>query len=138
MRLLVLSLLIATAIGLLVRVRDGRFRSVSASVASPLASHATGPRATFVQFSSRTCSTCPGSYSVLRGVAAQVDGVDLVELAAEDHMDLVRVLDVRRSPTVFLLDAHGAVHARTSGAMHAAHARSALTELIERNAHAPS
>jgi len=135
MRLLFLSLLVATAIGVLVRLRDGRFRTVNPTEVSPLASFASGEHATFVQFSSQTCSTCPRSLALLRDVADQVDDVDVVELSAENHMDLVQVLDVRRSPTVFLLDAHGAVHARTSGAMHADHARAAIAELVERKPH---
>ena len=126
------SLALATAIGLVVRLRDGRFRAAQDPPSHPLAGLASGRTATFVQFSSHTCSVCPRALGVLRTVAGARTGVEVVEICAEDTMDLVRLLDVRRSPTVFLLDAHGAVHARTSGAMNAELAASAVDELLER------
>jgi len=132
MSLALASLLLATAIGIALRLRDGRFRQVRDRADHPLAALASGTTATFVQFSSQTCSVCPRSLAVLRGVAGLRPGVDVVEVGAEEHMDLVRLLDVRRSPTVFLLDADGAVHARTSGAMNAELAGTALDDLLER------
>ncbi len=135
MLLALASLALATAIGVLVRLRDGRFRVAPDPSSHPLGTFATGRAATFVQFSSHTCSVCPRSLAVLTAVAAERDGVEVVEVCAEDAMDLVRLLDVRRSPTVFLLDADGAVHARTSGAMNAELAGVAVDELIERSTH---
>jgi hypothetical protein len=132
MDLALTSLVIATAIGILVRLRDGRFRAVHDQPEHPLAALALGRTATFVQFSSQTCSVCPRSLAVLGGVAQARSGVEVVEVSAEERMDLVRLLDVRRSPTVFLLDADGAVHARTSGAMNAELAGAALDALLER------
>ncbi|WP_372594237.1 TlpA family protein disulfide reductase [Actinotalea sp.] len=129
------SLLLATVIGLLLRARDGRFRSTTARQDSPLATWAEGTRATFVQFSAESCSVCPRSLEVLRSVAAATPGVEVAELRAEEHMDLVRLLDVRRSPTVFLLDAEGTVRTRSSGAMNRELARAALAELDERTDH---
>ncbi len=69
---------------------------------------------------------CPSVARTLGEVAAGVPGVAHVELRAEDNLDLVRRYDVRRSPTVLLVDAAGHVVARTSGAMTAAQARAAL------------
>ncbi len=133
MLLVVISLAVATLIGLGLRVRDGRFRAVTAAVEAPLAHHATGSRATFVQFSSETCAVCPRTLATLRAVAARTEGVEVVEVRAEARMDLVRELDVRRSPTVFLLDPAGVVLSRTSGAMTTELVGAALRELDERN-----
>ena len=44
-----------------------------------------------------------------------VDGVVAVEVDAEAHLDLVRQWDVMRTPTVFVLDASGAVVQRAVG-----------------------
>ena len=38
-----------------------------------------------------------------------------VEIDAESHLDLVRRLDVRRTPTVLVLDAAGRIVRRASG-----------------------
>jgi len=52
---------------------------------------------------------------VLDQVCSQVSGVTHVEIDAESHLDLVRRLDVRRTPTVLVLDADGRVVRRASG-----------------------
>jgi thiol-disulfide isomerase/thioredoxin len=52
---------------------------------------------------------------VLDQVSREVDGVRHVEIDAESHLDLVRRLDVRRTPTVLVLDAAGRVVRRASG-----------------------
>jgi len=41
--------------------------------------------------------------------------VAVVEIDAESHLELVRRLDVMRTPTVFVLDPRGAVVRRASG-----------------------
>ena len=74
-----------------------------------------GKRATLVQFSSAFCAPCRATRRVLDQVAAQVPGVRHVEIDAESHLDLVRRLDVRRTPTVLVLDASGTVVRRAVG-----------------------
>jgi thiol-disulfide isomerase/thioredoxin len=115
-------LVLATAYGLWHRASSGRLRSVPAGDApggatvfdvaglGPL-----GERATLVQFSSAFCQPCRATRRILDEVAATVDGVRHVEIDAESHLDLVRRLDVRRTPTVFVLDARGAVVRRAVG-----------------------
>jgi thiol-disulfide isomerase/thioredoxin len=88
-----------------------------------------GSRATFVQFSSATCATCPQVRRVLTELAATQPAVVHVDIQAEDHMDLVRRFSVYRTPTVLLLDPDGAVHARTSGPLTPARALAALAQL---------
>lgn len=45
-----------------------------------------------------------------------VGGVVHVDIDAESHLDLVRRLGVLRTPTVFVLDRHGIVVRRATGA----------------------
>jgi thiol-disulfide isomerase/thioredoxin len=114
---LALLVAVAVAIGLWRRHQDGRARPVPAGdlltaehLGGPL-----GPVATLVQFSSAVCAPCRAAHRVLSAVASRSHGVRHVELDAEQHLDLVRRLDVMRTPTVLVLDDAGRVVARSSG-----------------------
>ena len=74
-----------------------------------------GERATLVQFSTAFCQPCRATRRVLTDVSAAVPGVAHVEVDAESRLELVRRLDVRRTPTVLVLDAAGRVVRRASG-----------------------
>ncbi len=74
-----------------------------------------GERATLVQFSSAFCQPCRATRRTLEEVAAMVDGVAHVELDAEAQLGLVRQLDIRKTPTVLVLDADGRIVRRASG-----------------------
>ena len=74
-----------------------------------------GAQATIVQFSTVFCQPCRATRRILAEVAAMVDGVRHVEIDAEDNLDLVRRLDIRRTPTVFVLDPAGRVVNRATG-----------------------
>ncbi|GAA4820508.1 thioredoxin family protein [Nocardioides caeni] len=75
-----------------------------------------GERATFVQFSSAFCAPCRTTRVLLADVAGKESGVAHVEIDAEEHLALVRELDIRRTPTTLVLDATGAEIARAAGA----------------------
>ncbi|MEU9025148.1 thioredoxin family protein [Actinomadura sp. NPDC048394] len=75
-----------------------------------------GAKATLVQFSSAFCAPCRTTRRVLGEVAGMVDGVAHVELDAEAHLELVRRLNVVRTPTVLVLDEAGRVVRRAAGA----------------------
>jgi thiol-disulfide isomerase/thioredoxin len=89
-----------------------------------------GRRATLVQFSSAFCAPCRATRIVLDEVAGMVDGVAHVEVDAEAHLDLVRRLDVRRTPTVLVLDADGVVRVRAAGAPRKADVIAALGTVV--------
>lgn len=74
-----------------------------------------GERATLVQFSTAFCQPCRATRRLLAEVAGMIDGVAHVELDAEARLDLVRRLDVLRTPTVLVLDARGRVVRRAAG-----------------------
>lgn len=89
-----------------------------------------GERATVVQFSSAFCQPCRATRRILEEVTVMVPGVSHVEIDAEDHLDLVRLLDIRRTPTVLFLDAKGRVRKHASGQPRKADVIGALGDLI--------
>lgn len=107
----------------------GRQRAPGLALTSKDLSRKLGARGTFVQFSSATCATCPQVRRVLTELTAREPGVVQAEIQSEDRMDLVRRFSVYRTPTVLLLDPHGAVHSRTSGPLTPARALAALAQL---------
>ncbi|MFD6950731.1 thiol reductase thioredoxin [Nocardiopsis sp. TSRI0078] len=76
---------------------------------------ALGERATLVQFSTAFCQPCRATRRILGEVADMVGGVAHVEVDAESRLDLVRRLDILRTPTVLVLDASGRVVRRAGG-----------------------
>ena len=74
-----------------------------------------GERATLVQVSSAFCQPCRATRRILSDVASMVEGVAHVEIDAESHLELVRRLQVRGTPTVFVLDTAGRIMSRAQG-----------------------
>ena len=114
---MLLSVLAVTAVaGLLWKTRQGRVRASSGDVdlLSELGEQP-GERATLLQFSSAFCAPCRATRRVLSDVAGVVPGVRHVEVDAEAHLDLVRRLNVLKTPTTLVLDARGNVTQRASG-----------------------
>ncbi len=113
-------LLLAAAFGLYRRRSDGRVREITPEVAvdrltaTQLGSEL-GDRATLVQFSSAFCAPCRATRVLLADVADTVPGVTHAELDAEANLDLVRELNITRTPTVLVLDADGRVRNRAVG-----------------------
>ncbi|HET6394626.1 MAG TPA: thioredoxin family protein [Blastococcus sp.] len=84
---------------------------------------------TVVQFSTAFCGPCRATKARLRQLQATRPGLAVVQVDAESHLDEVRELDVRRTPTLFYLDCAGRLIGRSSGAP----APAELTALV--NAH---
>ncbi|MEU4193453.1 thioredoxin family protein [Kribbella sp. NPDC026611] len=135
-------LVAAVAAGLVLSVLkawiDGRFRGkgeddverlTAAEVGGEL-----GERATLLQFSSAFCAPCRATRRTLAEVEGMVEGVRHVELDAESHLDLVRRLDILRTPTTLVLDSTGAVVKRASGAPRKPDVIAALATAIDRQA----
>ena len=120
--IVVIVLLCASAFGVYRRYRDGKVYSPSTSAVDMSDSHLSqrvgsslGQVATLVQFSSAFCQPCRATRLLLDGIAQRVDGVAHVEIDAESHLDLVRELNVTRTPTTFILDRTGEVVGRAVG-----------------------
>jgi thiol-disulfide isomerase/thioredoxin len=109
-------LALAAAGGFAWRRRDGRLKGArermltEADLGQPL-----GAQATLLQFSSSFCAPCRAARQMLADVATRADGVTHVEIDVADRLDLVRLLDVRRTPTVFVLGPQGQITRRASG-----------------------
>ncbi|EFL42735.1 thioredoxin [Streptomyces griseoflavus Tu4000] len=114
-----------------VRDRDGR-EGLGAGEGpdGPGLGVALGERATLVQFSTAFCAPCRATRRVLAEVAALVPGVAHVEIDAEARLDLVRRLEIERTPTVLVLDARGRVVRRAAGQPRKADVIAALGEAV--------
>jgi thiol-disulfide isomerase/thioredoxin len=137
--ILIVVIVCASAFGLWRRVTDGRIRGVEPSAPhDPADDHLTavdlgsalGERATLVQFSTAFCQPCRAARRTLGEVAQMVDGVVHVEIDAEEHLDLVRRLDVTRTPTILVLGPDGRVTKRAVGAPRKADVIAALGHTI--------
>lgn len=134
--ILVVAVVVAVAFGLHRRRVDGRFDDVEptgssssgeeraayrdttawSSVTAAVPAAELGEQATLVQFSSAFCAPCRTTRVVLADVAERYDGVAHLEIDAEEHLALVRALDIRRTPTTLILDASGNELTRAAGA----------------------
>ncbi|MFI8219120.1 thioredoxin family protein [Streptomyces sp. NPDC085932] len=124
----------ASAFGVLHKRRSGRVRvrgrDDGIRVGAADLGEALGERATLVQFSSAFCAPCRATRRVLGEVAGLVPGVTHVEIDAEAHLDLVRRLDILKTPTVLVLDAEGRVVRRAVGQPRKADVIAALGEAV--------
>ncbi|MGW2742222.1 thioredoxin family protein [Streptomyces sp. NPDC001450] len=108
-----------------VRGRDDGRRIGAAELGGEL-----GERATLVQFSSAFCAPCRATRRVLGEIAGMVPGVTHVEIDAEAHLELVRELEILKTPTVLVLDADGRVVRRATGQPRKADVIAALGEAV--------
>jgi thiol-disulfide isomerase/thioredoxin len=145
----VVVLVAATVFGVARLFTDGRFRGThrvrgagpeagraeQTAPPGPLTGtdleRALGERATLLQFSSAFCAPCRATRRVLTDVAAVVPGVEHVEVDAEHHLDLVRRVDVLRTPTTLVLDKDGREVTRASGALRKEQVLAALAAAVE-------
>ncbi|MEV6738808.1 thioredoxin family protein [Streptomyces sp. NPDC051104] len=127
-------LALASAYGVLHRRRSGRVRVRGRDEGKRLGAaelgQGLGERATLVQFSSAFCAPCRATRRVLGEVADMVPGVTHIEIDAEAHLDLVRELDILKTPTVLILDAGGRVVRRATGRPRKADVIAALGEAV--------
>jgi len=115
-----IALVLAAVFGLYRKWADGRFKA-SASSSDDAALTADqlggelGERATMVEFSSAFCAPCRATRQILDRVTHDVEGVTLIEVDAEKNLELVRTLNIMRTPTVLILDSRGAIAHRAAG-----------------------
>lgn len=130
-----IAALVALGFGLYRKAVDGRVQLVGSPAtpvldASRLAARL-GSDATFVQFSAEVCAPCRATARVLGEVAADLPGVEHIELDAASRLDLVDELGITRTPTVLLLDGTGVVRNRIVGAPRKTEVLAALEVLTE-------
>ena len=74
-----------------------------------------GSRVTMVQFSSAFCSPCRATKALLEDMVKTMPDVRYAHIDAESHLELVRKLDIRSTPTTLFLNASGVEIGRAMG-----------------------
>ena len=77
---------------------------------------ALGSRATLVQFSSAFCTPCRATRVLLQDIVSSMPDVVHVDIDAEDHLELVRELNILSTPTTLILNSTGHEVGRAVGA----------------------
>lgn len=107
--------LLAIAVGVVLRAQDGRRRSGGAVRVRPADLPGGVPgTAALVQFSTELCTRCPQVRRLLSEIAAD-RGIPHVEVDLTNRSDLATRYHVLQTPTTFLVDASGAVLSRWGG-----------------------
>ena len=75
-----------------------------------------GTRASLVQFSSAFCTPCRATRALLENVVEGLSDVVHIDIDAEDHLELVRELNILSTPTTLILDSKGHEVGRAVGA----------------------
>ncbi|MEV1167944.1 thioredoxin family protein [Nonomuraea sp. NPDC049784] len=125
------TLALGTVIGVVRLRRDGRVRDTAGDRLSEADLGAgLGERATLVQFSTAFCQPCRATRRILADVSELVPGVTHVEIDAESRLDLVRRLDIMRTPTVLVLDTRGKIVKKAAGQPRKADVLAALAAAV--------
>ena len=74
-----------------------------------------GSRVTMVQFSSAFCSPCRATKALLEDMVKTMSDVRYAHIDAESHLELVRKLDIRSTPTTLFLNSAGVEVGRAMG-----------------------
>ena len=112
------------------RARSGAVREAGVTMSPVFARLGVRPGEadlTVVQFSTAFCGPCRATKARLQQLQATRPGLAVVQVDAESHLDEVRELDVRRTPTLFYLGRDGGLIGRSSGAPRPAE----LTALVD-------
>ena len=88
-----------------------------------------GSEGTLVQFSSAFCTPCRMTRTLITDVIAEMPGVRHVDVDAESHLEMVRKLDIRSTPTTLFLDKDGVERGRAVGAPKRSQLIEAITAL---------
>jgi thiol-disulfide isomerase/thioredoxin len=120
---LLAALLVSAAAAWWLRTRSGTVRSVAGepdgaphAVLRRLGAAPEQADLTVVQFSTAFCGPCRATKARLQQLQATRPGLAVLQVDAESHLDEVRELDVRRTPTLFYIGRDGRLLGRSSGA----------------------
>lgn len=131
--LLAALVLLATALGLVTRLRGGRVRPGRAArlVPAEVGADRFGERATLLQFSTEFCAPCRVTNRLLAGTAAGRPGVTHLDIDLTEQPLLADRFRILQTPTTLLLDSAGAVRARIGGVPREADLLSTLDSVLE-------
>lgn len=119
--LIALAALLAVTIGVGVFLRwqqrrPRRFDPTEVVDPRRLGATALGEAATLLQFSTETCSRCPGVHRTLTAIADDAEGVLHLDVDLTHRPDIAKHFHVLQTPTTLILDRHGVVQTRFGGA----------------------
>lgn len=117
---ILIVLVLASAYGFWYQRSRGKIKGVHSAPESAfnaaILGQPLGSRATLVQFSSAFCTPCRATRTLLESVVLDMSDVRHVDIDAEEHLDLVRKLDIRSTPTTLILNSQGVEVGRAVGA----------------------
>ncbi|WP_345382853.1 thioredoxin family protein [Pseudonocardia yuanmonensis] len=128
---LIAALVVATALGLVLRARAGRVRT-GVATGSPDGWALTGSvpegaeQVLLLQLSSPVCTPCRQTAGVLAELASEEPGVRHVEIDVAERPEVARALSVLRTPTTIGFDRTGRELLRVSGVPRRAELAAAL------------
>ena len=98
------------------RAADGGQERTATAVLEGLGVRPGDAELTVVQFSTAFCGPCRATRARLQQLQATRPGLAYLDVDAESHLDAVRQLGVRRTPTLLFVDRAGRLIGRRSGA----------------------
>jgi thiol-disulfide isomerase/thioredoxin len=113
---LVATLVLATAAGLVMTARNGRVRTAPATTLPADVRAVLAPAGvTLVQLSTTFCAPCRHARAVLSDLASRTAGLHHTELDLTDRPELAKELSVLRTPTTLAIDDTGRELLRVGG-----------------------
>lgn len=113
---LVGTLVLATAVGLVMKARNGRVRVAATSgLPADIQALLAPAGVTLVQLSTAFCAPCRHARVLLSDLAGRTEGLHHTELDITNRPDLARELSILRTPTTLAVDGQGAEILRVGG-----------------------
>ncbi|GGU28842.1 thioredoxin family protein [Lentzea flava] len=109
------ALAVAGAIGVLLKVREGRISRKESVDLPPPVRDLLAPGVTLVQLSTTFCAPCRHAKVILRDLADRTEGLTHAELDVTNLPDVAAALGVMRTPTTLALTADGTEVLRVGG-----------------------
>jgi len=85
-----------------------------------------------VQFSGEFCAVCPQARTLVERVLRDHPDISHVEIDVAEHLEVVRALGIRRTPTLLIVDRLGRAVHRASGMPREPELRRAIADLAAR------
>ena len=130
---LAIVLVAATGYGIWYQRTRGEFRKKKTvngpKLTAAIVGTELGTRATMVQFSSAFCTPCRATKVLLEDMVKTMPDVHYAHIDAESHLELVRKLDIRSTPTTLFLNGAGVEVGRAMGTPKRAQVQAAIAAI---------
>lgn len=130
---LAIVLVAATGYGIWYQRTRGEFRKKKTvngpKLTAAIVGTELGSRATMVQFSSAFCTPCRATKVLLEDMVKTMPDVHYAHIDAESHLELVRKLDIRSTPTTLFLNGAGVEVGRAMGTPKRAQVQAAIAAI---------